>query len=404
MTAMATQLALWCCMASLAITTAVYTRDALHPGAMLSGLWTIVGAAYLALPHEMSPLRLETLLLVCAAVLAFVIGSLSVEVAAPPDRSAELRSTIVRQILFWLALLGLPAFAWRAQEIAESAAFTESMLINLRIALTGEFDDVQTYGVLGYLVPVSFTSTLVELASSRRRLFEARGWIALIVSLAYAVLSTGRTFLFVILISLAFVALVQERMRPATMLWVAMAMLAGAFFGLGWLFNKIGDDSPNAYALGALDAVSLYLLGSLAALDHVLAQPVAPLEWGVTTFRSVMAVVAATGADVKVVPLVKEYVFVPEATNVFTVFLPYLQDFGIIGTVLFMAFFGWMHARLYRAAKSQDPRLVILYALSVYPLLMQFFQDQYFSLLTTWIVFTLLVLMSFRRCPPNATG
>ena len=404
MTGMALQVALWCCMATMAITVAFYTRDALHPGVMMSGLWTIVAAAYLVLPHEMRPLRSETLLLVCAAVLAFVVGSLSVTVAAPPDRSAQLQSTAVRQILFWLALIGLPAFAWRALEIAESAAFTESSIINLRIALTGEFEDAQTYGVLGYLVPVSFTSTLVELASSQRRLFQRRGWIALIVSLSYAVLSTGRTFLFVILISLAFIALIQKRLRPATMLWVGMAMLAGAFFGLGWLFNKIGDDSPNAYALGAVDAVSLYLLGSLAAFDHTLAQPVAPLEWGLTTFRSVMAVLAAAGADVKVVPLVKEYVFVPEATNVFTVFLPYLQDFGITGTVLFMALFGWMHARLYRAAKSQDPRLVILYALSVYPLLMQFFQDQYFSLLTTWIVFTMLVLMSFRRQPANTPG
>lgn len=401
---MVLQVVLWCCMAALTVAVATYTRDALHPGVMLPGLWSIVGAAYLALPHEMHPLRLETVLLLNAAVLAFVVASLAVATAPPPDRSAVLRSTTVREVLFWLALLGLPAFMWRALAIAESAAFTESMLINLRIALTGEFDDVQTYGVLAYLIPVSFTSTLVELASSRQRLFERRGWIALIVALSYAVLATGRTFLFVLLIALAFVALVQRRMRPASMLWVGMVMLGGAFFGLGWLFNKIGEDSPNIYALGALDALSLYLLGSLAALDHVLAQPGTSLDWGLNTFRSVMAVLDAAGFDVKVVPLVKEYVFVPEATNVYTVFLPYLRDFGSVGAVLFMALFGWMHARLYRSAKSQDPRMVILYALSVYPLLMQFFQDQYFSLLTTWVVFAVLVLMSFRRRPGMVTG
>jgi oligosaccharide repeat unit polymerase len=187
------------------------------------------------------------------------------------------------------------------------------------------------------------------------------------------------------------------------MLWVGVALIGGVFFGLGWLFNKIGEDSPNVNALSALDALSLYLLGSLAALDHTLLQGSAPLDWGLNSFRSVLAVVDAMGFNVTVIPLVKEYVFVPDATNVYTVYLPYLQDFGPVGVVVFLGFFGWLHARLYRAAKSQDPRLVILYALSVYPLLMQFFQDQYFSLLTTWVVFALLVLASFRRRAASAT-
>lgn len=400
----ALQIALTGSLLALALAVAAYTRDALHPGALLAGLWGTVGLGYLGLPHALRPIGLETLLLVSSAVVAFVVGSLGVATAAPPERSLMFRSTAVRHVLYWAALLGLPAFLLQAQEIADSAAFTESMLINLRIALTGELDDVQTYGLLGYLLPISFTSTLVELASSRRRLFEPRGWVAFAVSLSYAVLATGRTFLFVLLIALAFVALVQRRIRPAAMLWVGLVLLGGVFFGLGWLFNKIGEDSPNVNALSALDALSLYLLGSLAAFDLALLQPGAPLDWGLNTFRSMMAVLASAGIDVEVVPLVKDYVFVPEATNVYTVFLPYLQDFGVAGAVLFLAFFGWLHARLYRAAKSQDPRLVILYALSVYPLLMQFFQDQYFSLLTTWVLFTVLVLASFRRQPAKATG
>lgn len=393
---------LWAMPASLlllALGLALHARDALHPGAVLAALWGGVGLAYQGLPHGMNALGLETLLLVSVAVLAFVLAGASVSSVAPPDRSREFRTTAVRHGLFWLALLGLPVFVWRAQAIAESVDIGESMLINLRLALTGELDDLQTYGVLGYLITVSFASTLVELAASRRRLFEPRGWLALALSSCYAVLATGRTFLVMLLIALAFVALIQRRIRPATLAGVGLCLVGGVFFGMGVLLDKIGSDSPNADALDALQALGLYLFGSLAALDHSLAQPGLPLEWGLNSFRSLLAALHAAGADVRVVPLVKDYVFVPEATNVYTVFLPYVRDFGMAGAVLMLAFFGWLHAWLYRAAKSQDPRLVILYGLAMYPLLMQFFQDQYFSLLTTWVLFAVLVLASFRRRP-----
>ncbi|MDP2006327.1 MAG: O-antigen polymerase [Rubrivivax sp.] len=390
------QFAVVAALITLAVGGAVFVRDATHPAALLPGLWGLVGAAYLLLPHSLRPIGMETWLLVAVACAAFVLACVAATGAASSVPDGHIEPTVWQPLFFWASVLGLPLFAYQAFAIAESAAFTESMLINLRIALTGELDDAQTYGVLGYLVPMSFTSTLVELATSPRRLFTPRGWIALVVSLAYAVMSTGRTYLFLLFIALAFVALVQRRIRPATLAWFGTAAVGVLFFGLGWLFNKIGDDSPNVNALGAVDALSLYLLGSLAGLDVWTATP-APLDWGLNVFRSVLAVGSALGLRVQVVPLVKDYVFVPEPTNVYTVFLPYLQDYGRLGAVTFLAFFGWMHARLYRAARSQDPRWVILYALAMYPLLMQFFQDQYFSLLTTWAQFTVMVLLCFRR-------
>jgi oligosaccharide repeat unit polymerase len=329
--------------------------------------------------------------------MVFSLGSLAGTGKPSPEQQDHFETTAWRTVLFWLALLGLPLFAYRAMQIAESAAFTESMLINLRIALTGEDGEMQTYGALGYLIPVAFASTLIELASSPRLNYAPRLWVMLAASVGYSVLATGRTYLFLLFIAMSFVALVQRRIRPSALVWLGAAIVALLFFGLGWLFNKIGEDSPNVNALSALDALNLYLLGSLAGFDAWMTT-YTPLDWGLNVFRSLMAVGAALGLQVQVVPLVKDYVFVPEPTNVYTVFLPYVQDFGRLGALTFFAFFGWLHARLYKAARSQDPRWVILYALAMYPLLMQFFQDQYFSLLTTWIQFGVLIWLSFRRC------
>ena len=389
-------------MLALALGAGRYTRDPLHPAALLCGLWGGVGACYLLLPHSLRPLNPDTLLLVAVSCITFTASSLAVArgPVARAARAADYTPTLARPLLLAVAVLGLPLYAAKAVELANSVGLTESMLIDLRIALTGETDEALTYGVLAYLVPVSFSATLVELAASRKRGFEWTGWLSLAVSLAYAVLATGRTFLFVLFIALAFVALVQQRIRPVTMAWIGAALVGGLFFGMGWLFNKIGEDSPNTLALSAVDALSLYLLGSLAALDAWLVNLPA-LDWGLNVLRSPIAVLASLGLDVTVVPLVKEYIFIPEPTNVYTVFLPYVSDFGLAGAPLAFAFLGWLHAWLYRAARSRDPRWVILYALSMYPLLMQFFQDQYFSLLTTWVVFAALVTLSFRRVQPH---
>lgn len=385
-----------------AVGCALLLRDGTHPAALLPGLWGVVGVAYLLLPHGLRPVALETWLLVVTCCLVFVLGSLAGTGKPGPERHDQFESTVWRPLLFWLALIGLPLFAYRAMQIAESAAFTESMLINLRIALTGEDGEMQTYGALGYLIPVAFTSTLIELACSPRRSFAPRLWIMLVASVGYSVMATGRTYLFLLFIALTFVALVQERISRLAVVWAGTTIMAVLFFGLGWLFNKIGEDSPNVNALSAIDALSLYLLGSLAGFDAWMTTYTS-LDLGLNVFRSIMAVGAALGLPVQVVPLVKDYVYMPEPTNVYTVFLPYVQDFGRLGAVTFFAFFGWLHARLYNAARSQDPRWVILYALAMYPLLMQFFQDQYFSLLTTWGQFAVLIWLSFRRSATEHT-
>lgn len=390
-------------LAGLFIGSAQLLRDWLHPAPMVAMLWMVVFGSYLLLPHAMRSLSVETRLLMTCAVAVFCAAS-GLSTARPSSRPALMNeqrwgTTLLRPLLFWIALLGMPFFLLKADALAENAAYTESVYVNLRIALTGELDDAQTFGILAYLIPISFASALVELAASRKRLFELRGWVAFALATAYSILATGRTYVFLLVIALAFVALLQRRATPGQIAVAGACAFAAAFFGLGSLANKIGVDIVNQDALAAMDALALYLLGSLAAFDVMVAQA-AHFEWGINVFRSPLAVMSALGMDVPVPPLIKPYVYIPEPTNVYTVFLPYFQDFGWLGVLVAFALLGWLHSRLYHWAKtSQNPRLIILASLSMYPLLMQFFQDQYVSLLTTWITFALLVVPCFRRTP-----
>lgn len=378
---------------AFAVVLSLQLRDGLHPAVALTWVWATFCLGDLLLPHGMYVISLGTSVLIVACVTAFALTSLSMAPAVLPARG-DWHDNWGRPLLFWIALLGFPLFAMKAQQLAASADITESVFVNLRIALTGENGDMQTYGLLAYLVPVAFTSTLVELAASRSRWFEPRGWLIFVVAIGYAILATGRTYLFLLMISSASVALMQRRLRPSQAVLVGLFMVAAGFIGVGALVNKIGVDVEGTTQQTVGDALSLYVFSGVAAFDHFLAQPHG-LDWGLNVLRTPLAVLQALGIPVEVVPLVKEYVFVPEPTNVYTVFLPYVQDFGWPGAVVAFAFLGWMHTVLYRRARAGNPRFVVLYALSMYPLLMQFFQDQYFSLLTTWVIFSALVWSAF---------
>ena len=400
---LAMQLFLALSLVALAFGVGLYRRDSLHPAVLQAGQWGLIGIAYAVTPHSFRDIDASTSMLITTATAAFVLASITAGSRRQSTVGTSYHSTALRPLLFWIALLGLPVFAWRAQELASTADFTESFFINLRIALTREDGEAVTYGALGYLLPIAFVATLVELTSSNARFFERRGWVSLAIAIAYAMLATGRTFIFLLFIAIAFIALVQRRVRPMQLVLGSAAFVGVGFFGLGMLVNKVGDGMDNTAALTALDAFALYLLSGLAAFDLVHATPAA-LDWGLNVLRSPIAVARALGFDVQVLPLVKDYVFVPEPTNIYTVMLPYVRDFSWPGLLFFFALFGRMHGSLYLRAKLGDPRCVVLYGLSVYPLLMQFFQDQYLSLLTTWVQLGALVWLCFRRTPDGGAA
>jgi oligosaccharide repeat unit polymerase len=390
------QLILALSLIGLSLSTAWLRRDPGHPSVLVTALWGGLLTLFHLLPHSMYSISLRTTLLIVAGVVCFWVGCLAVPEApvhpAPPKRW---QSTGLRPALFWISLAGLPVYCLRALDIADSAGVSELWFVNLRIALTLEGADHIGYGVLAYLVPVAFTSTFVELAASRSRFLEWRGWLVFLSSLVYAVLSSGRTYLVMLLFSIAFILLLQGRVSGRRILGFGIAGVVVIFFGVGALANKIVVDAADGANLTPLDSLALYIFSPLSALDLALDKN-SSLEWGLNVLRSPLAVLNALGLDATVVPLVKEFVFVPEPTNVYTVFLPYVQDFGAAGALLALALFGAIHTHLFVRAKSRDPRYVIGYSLSIYPLGMQFFQDQYFSLLTTWVLFGGLIALSFR--------
>jgi oligosaccharide repeat unit polymerase len=108
-------------------------------------------------------------------------------------------------------------------------------------------------------------------------------------------------------------------------------------------------------------------------------------DWGVHTFRFFIALQYVLGISaITPKPLVREFDFVPDPTNVYTAYDVYFRDFAYFG-ILVPPTFLILHYWLYRKAMRLGGVWIFYYSASVYPLVMQFYQDQYFSLLSMWI-------------------
>jgi oligosaccharide repeat unit polymerase len=133
-----------------------------------------------------------------------------------------------------------------------------------------------------------------------------------------------------------------------------------------------------------LENLRSYTIAPLLAFSK-LVESNPPLGWGENTFRFFIALQHSLGlSNIQPVALIKDYAYVPDSVNVYTVYEVYFRDFfysGILIPPLYLVGHYW----LYRKALLFGGVWIFYYSASVYPLVMQFFQDQYFSLLSLWI-------------------
>ena len=78
--------------------------------------------------------------------------------------------------------------------------------------------------------------------------------------------------------------------------------------------------------------------------------------------------------------MLQEFVGVPYPVNVYTMYKDYVIDFGYPGTLVTIGIIGFLHTLLYRKALTGSLLGNFLFALSMFPVFMAIFTDQYSSL------------------------
>ncbi len=220
--------------------------------------------------------------------------------------------------------------------------------------------------------------------------------IAFLIAIGVAILNTGRTYIFFILIFAFSYWLFTKRIRFKKLLLAGFVMIF--FFSLlGFLTEKGADMEADwiSNISSMFQSFMEYLLGPVTAFQELL-QSNEPLQYGKYSFRFIHKLLFEIRLlDSPPVDLVQQFRGVPFPTNVYTVFSPYYKDFGIAGAAVFMILVGGVYGILYYLSRINRLFFQYLFLLLIYPLLMSFFADFYFSMLSSWIQYIIFSTLVF---------
>lgn len=283
-----------------------------------------------------------------------------------------------------IILVASVPFAYqRASSLSAESIFTALGYMQLRASMN---ENGENLGVFSYLIILTFvvcSTTIFDYSKTKKGLI----WVlvALLTAVFYMYLSTGRTFILLLATMVLYPQIIERKIELKGFL-VGLIVLAFLFVVSALMTAKglSADSGFDDNISSLLENLRSYTLAPLVAMSELFKNQ-SHIEWGVNTFRMGMAVLYSLGlSDEPPVSLIRQYISVPDLTNVYTVYEVYFRDFGVIGFFI-PPFFLCLHWYLYTKAHSVGGVWIFICAASIYPLVMQFFQDQYFSLMSTWV-------------------
>lgn len=215
-----------------------------------------------------------------------------------------------------------------------------------------------------------------------------RKWflIQTIITLILNFISQGRGAIFNLFIPLFIIYIMMRRNSTKSILRISLI----GFTTLILIFI-IYDSMKNPYLDSTKDNVFIsienYLCGSIIAFTNWINSS-HEHYYGLYTFRFLFALLKPLGFNVNVVSMVEEYT--PNINgnigNVYTFYKWYANDFGLIYALFWQLIIGILHGVITKKMYLYHNNLtLVIYSLSFYPLIMQFFMDEYITMLSTWI-------------------
>ncbi len=379
-------------------------RDPLYPALIHSAMWASLLTLFAVTSALFYPVSATTLFLIVLAVVSFSTGCLIITTDHAPfrdqfaveDRTAT--TSIVPGVLAAFALLSLPFFIHRAIEIVDSGGAVE-FYAGLRTEVGQEGAH---YGAFVLSMWAAFAAAAMYLFRCLTSTSKLRDRVLLmatcLLATIYAVLFTGRNFVFFLAVLLIGIAVVMRKLNPvrtavATFIF-GLALFATYEFllqSLGLSLSDFGSESASTLA----QDIAMYLIGPIAAFDSVVRTP-QHWAWGIHLFRDLGWLTQKLGWNEQMPELVQPFIYVGPSgnalTNVYTSLQMYFVDFGTFGVAFFSLLLGLWHGYVYRKATTRQPHPLwfFVYAMFLYPLLMSYSVENYFHRVNRWIIFAVL--------------
>ncbi len=383
-------------------------RDVMYPGFLQAALWFAAFSLLSMTAGMFVPVSDRTLLILVVGVVLFSMGSFVGSYGHRPHlarnylQEGTLPSKGAIGLLAAVAIVGLVLYARRAQDLA-AAGPSDQPFINLRYAVSIVPDETGGFGITQYFLGPAYVLAAVAVlkkhGSSTPTIPRVVVGVTLLIGFAFGVLSSGRgpvLALIVMVLAIPTVLRARTPIRTAGTL-IAMSLVLFAIVGLALEKGGTLGSTPGENWSTMRESFLTYVLAPIPSLSTFLDNRGPQADAGLNSIRSVVAVLHALGFKATAAPVVQPYVDVPMLSNVYTVHHPYIKDFGTLGGGMVLFVLGFLHAVLYRRATIRNPHAinVFLFAISLFPLVMQVFQDMYFTLLSMWIQYGTYAVLFF---------
>lgn len=387
----------------------LFEKRVFHPAVLMSLLWAFIFSVERVLKitilKDLNTLSLNTYLVVFSVLFCFFLGGLLSKTVLQHNTNHTIRFSAQESLKksgSWILLmfviflfLCLPIYIKSILSIQSKSA-NENFLIAIRSEIIyGEMD----IGPTKYLV--AFSVVVMAIANYLYRILPTRlnrylFYSISVISLVYNFLYTGRISIFLIFIVMLGVRSFFILKNPIQILMKILLGFGILFSIMGVLYEKGGSvsESADVNAQGSAIFTGLYLVGPIHGLNFHLQKHEAADFSGEHTlgFFLRMRESFASFSRSKYLKTDESFLFMPYPTNVYSAFRSYLRDFGIGYLFLMFFLFGYLHSYVFqKAIVYKNIRYVLYYAFLLFPLLLSFFDDQYMSIISSWLKVVLYI-------------
>lgn len=376
------------------------TNDLLHPATLLSLEFTIDIAFYLfmkVLTHSKYTLEITTFYFTFGLIV-FYIGTLiftknvTINIETLKDTTPKIITLIYKLFL----LIQFTIIAFFIVDILRDSRVAEKTIFNYIMATRNYQYDEKYWFMVARTISFSLSYLAIYELFSKNVVNRDRIYLVLqiVISLIYMLFMTTRTVWFTFLIPCIILIVLTKYKDNKSLLKYGGALFA-IFFMLILVLSLMRGQK------GSLEDIRLYLCSGIVQFTNWMKNQGERLN-GRYTFRIVFAILNKLNIYKNDVVWVDQTLLkIPgldwkhTSGNVYTFYHGYAQDFGIWYALFIQFLVGAFHGFIYKMARvKKETFWVVLYAVFMYPLLTQFFSDQYASSMSLWLQITIVLLVA----------
>lgn len=364
-------------------------RDVFSPWSLTLLVWVAIIFMYLTIDHGLYKATDQFSYAVLLWVSLFTLSSYVTCRLVPSNIGGEWKANPkVLNFFTALSVIIAPYMLYKAVGFALQNGSADNLMYTLRDQVTDE-DSGFSLGPIAYYIHVVYVMLFV-IADEKGKTKRAYFIFAMLMCFVFFFVQMSKIILFVCLLSTLYLFYANGKIRLRT---IVLTMSAFAFLGILFTQLRTSDDGDTEKTFTLMDLFSIYIVSPIVAFSYEV--PNISEYWGYETFRPLYNIFHAMGFT-QVTPfnaLAKDFVFVPFPTNVYTMMCPMFHDFGYWGIGGFAAVEGVIMGYVYKKANTGNTILRCLYAYFVAIIVLQFFDEQFFSGISNIIQILLLIIL-----------